>query len=106
MILSPAVNLPFTLVRNLKFDEDATSGKPMTGILGVFLQHLVIRLLQTMTNLDQVARVFTRVVRVQDVREGMLIVVESLVKPRLPPKSKSPEIWARFEALRSPLRAG
>eukprot|EP00933_Yihiella_yeosuensis_P037760 TRINITY_DN31756_c0_g1_i1.p1 TRINITY_DN31756_c0_g1~~TRINITY_DN31756_c0_g1_i1.p1 ORF type:complete len:518 (+),score=127.32 TRINITY_DN31756_c0_g1_i1:129-1682(+) len=106
LMASSVVELPLSIVRFMRFGEaDAGrssegGGKNLGGALGLLLRHMTESLLKRLTDVEQTAAVFGSLKKYEDVREGLLFVVDGLVKPRLPPQKQAPELWAKLRAAR------
>lgn len=110
-VCSPDVCLPLSIVRFCRFDEmpggddpgTKKSSKPLGGILGLLLRHLLEALLQRLCDVDAVSAAFAQLRKYDDVAEGMLLVLDGLVRPRLAPRAQGPGLWDKFRAARREL---
>lgn len=101
LIIMRGVNLPFAMVRFMKFGEAGS----MQGVLGIVLRHMMESLLRRLPDDAGVPEVFDSVRKYEDVREGMLFVLDGLVKPRMPGQQKDPILWAKFRAARRAIKS-
>jgi len=108
LMVSSSVVLPVAVIRFMKFggDTDADTGGSLglRGILGLVLRHMVETLLQEASEL-QVPALFAPLRKYEDVREGMLLILDGHVRPRLPPAANNPIIWDKFRAARKEVAA-
>merc|ERR1711972_253917 len=112
LIAAPGIGLPLAIIRFIRFGEaDAAhgdggasnQGKPLGGILGLLLRHMGESLLRRLPDAEAASAVFEPLGKYEDVREGMLLVLDGLVKPRLPPRSDEPLLWDKLRAAKRKL---
>lgn len=102
-LMSSSVGLPLAVVRFTRFGGDEEGdGQGMRGVLGLFLRHLTESLLQRAVD-SQIAPLFSPLRKYNDVREGMLLVLDGQVRPRLPSHNTNPSIWENFRLARKEL---
>eukprot|EP00438_Fugacium_kawagutii_P029000 Skav204714 [mRNA] locus=scaffold1549:85841:88039:+ [translate_table: standard] len=100
MMISSSVQLPLVVVRFTRFGGDEEGGGAgLQGVLGLLLRHLVESLLQRAVD-SQIPSLFAPLRKYNDVREGMLLVLDGQVRPRLPPQAANPVIWENFRLAR------
>lgn len=102
MIASPTMSVPLSIVRFMKF-ADQGAGKPLGGTLGLLLRHMLDSLLRRLAGTDIAAKIFEPLQKYEDVREGLLLVMDGLVKPRLPSKGEDPLLLDKFRIARRQL---
>eukprot|EP00931_Biecheleriopsis_adriatica_P016020 TRINITY_DN1195_c0_g1_i1.p1 TRINITY_DN1195_c0_g1~~TRINITY_DN1195_c0_g1_i1.p1 ORF type:complete len:755 (+),score=209.22 TRINITY_DN1195_c0_g1_i1:53-2317(+) len=108
LIASSAVALPLSIVRFMKFGGDAESGagsQGLGGILGLLLRHMIESLMERLADPLAASAVFAPLKKYEDVREGLLLVLDGQVRPRLPPQAKAPMLWEKFRAARKEVAA-
>jgi len=81
------VGVPLEVLRFLKFGNG--------GIFGLLLRHMTESVLRRLPDLEETTRVFGEVKKFDDVCQGMLLVLDALVKKRLPK-----ELQGKFSAAR------
>lgn len=100
MMISSSVQLPMAVVRFTRFGGDEEGGgEGLQGVLGLLLRHLVESVLQRAVD-SQIPSLFGSLRKYNDVREGMLLVLDGQVRPRLPPQAANPAIWDNFRLAR------
>ncbi|CAE7611440.1 sgd1 [Symbiodinium natans] len=102
MMVSSSVMLPVAIVRFMRFggdNDDSGGSQGLRGILGLVLRHMVESLLQQVPE-SQVSMLFAPLRKYEDVREGMLLILDGHVRPRLPAMAKNPIVWDKFRAAR------
>eukprot|EP00930_Biecheleria_cincta_P084386 TRINITY_DN73871_c0_g1_i1.p1 TRINITY_DN73871_c0_g1~~TRINITY_DN73871_c0_g1_i1.p1 ORF type:complete len:491 (-),score=98.01 TRINITY_DN73871_c0_g1_i1:344-1777(-) len=105
LVVSSSVALPLSIVRFMKFGGDANAGdgagaQGLNGILGLLLRHMIESLIRRLTDAAAAKEVFAQLKKYEDVREGILLVLDGMVRPRLPPLAKAPELWEKLKAAR------
>merc|ERR1712046_384719 len=107
LILAPEVRLPLALIRFIRFSEakDAhgSAGNGLSGRLGLFLRHLIEVLVRNCKETEALAGVFAPLARYNDVREGMLLVVDGLVRPRAGSGTATASMRERLKAIHEAL---
>mmetsp|Transcript_90961 Transcript_90961/g.164255 ORF Transcript_90961/g.164255 Transcript_90961/m.164255 type:complete len:667 (-) Transcript_90961:112-2112(-) len=112
LIASTTVGLPLVIVRFVRFGEaeQGRSGaegggaaKSLGGVLGLLLRHLAESLLHRLPDAVAASAAFATLKKYEDVREGMLLVMDGLVRPRLPPQPEAPQLWEKLRAGRKEL---
>lgn len=101
LVAMEGVNLPIAILRFMKFDtagEGGTHG--MGGVLGILLRHMMESLLRRLPHHADISKILAPLRRYDDVREGMLLVLDGLVKPRMPNSKTDPVLWAKFREAR------
>ncbi|OLP89564.1 Suppressor of glycerol defect protein 1 [Symbiodinium microadriaticum] len=102
MMASNSVMLPVSIIRFMRFGGDTGDGggsQGLRGILGLVLRHMVESLLQQVPE-SQISQLFAPLRKYEDVREGMLLILDGHVRPRLPSAAKNPILWDKFRAAR------
>lgn len=102
MMASNSVMLPVSIIRFMRFGGDTEDGggsQGLRGILGLVLRHMVESLLQQVPE-SQISPLFAPLRKYEDVREGMLLILDGHVRPRLPSASKNPILSDKFRAAR------
>merc|ERR1712154_553945 len=84
---------------------DSHGGKHSGNNLGLLLRHMAESLLRRFTDAETTAAAFAPLKKYDDVREGMLLVLDGLVKPKLPNRAEAPVLWKKFRAARRELIA-
>ncbi|CAK0816542.1 unnamed protein product [Prorocentrum cordatum] len=105
-VAAPSVKVPLAVLRFVKFGEAAPGGGPPGGVLGLLLRHLSESLLRRAVDAEAAAEAFGALRRYDDVREGMLLVLDGLVRPRLPGRAQAPELHQKLKVVRQELAKG
>mmetsp|Transcript_65858 Transcript_65858/g.137516 ORF Transcript_65858/g.137516 Transcript_65858/m.137516 type:complete len:474 (-) Transcript_65858:168-1589(-) len=104
LVVSSEVELPLSIIRFVKFSGDGSGlGGSLGSTLGLLVRHMVESLLRRAADPEAAAALFDTLAKYEDVRQGILLVLDSLVKPRLPPKQKEAELWDKFRSARKKL---
>ena len=101
LMASSSVMLPVAIIRFMRFggEEGGSGSQGLRGVLGLLLRHMVESLLQQVPA-SQVSQLFAAIRKYEDVREGMLLILDGHVRPRLPPEARNPIVWEKFRAAR------
>jgi len=112
LMVLPSAGLSLEVVRFMKFTEAATAsgGNGLAGVLGVLLRHMIESVLRRLVDAEATTALFAPLSKYDDVREGLLLVVDGLLKPKLPKLSKQStpqdrQLWENFRAARKELAA-
>eukprot|EP00932_Pfiesteria_piscicida_P016922 SRR837773.3828.p1 GENE.SRR837773.3828~~SRR837773.3828.p1 ORF type:complete len:220 (-),score=61.11 SRR837773.3828:29-655(-) len=79
LVVSPGPALPLAVVRFIRFGEAATG----SNALGLLIRHMVESLLRRAADAETAAEIFDPLTKYEDVREGILLIVDGMVKARL-----------------------
>jgi len=94
------VAVPLAILRFVRF------GNQGGGILGLLMRHLLESLLRRLVDAETIIDTFQPLSQYEDVREGVLLVLDGQVRPRLPPRKEAPQLWASFREARKALVSG
>merc|ERR1712228_221965 len=105
LIASPSVSLPLAIVRFIRFSEagGSSGGGVMGGILGLLLRHLLESLLHRLPDEETTTAIFAPLQKYEDVREGMLLVLDGHLRPRMPTRTAAPQLHDKFRRARREL---
>ena len=97
-LMTSSVELPLAVIRFTRFGGDEEGGAAgLRGVLGLFLRHLTESLLQRALD-SQIPSLFGPLRKYNDVREGMLLILDGQVRPRL--QHSKPEMLENFRLAR------
>lgn len=98
LMASTSTGLPLRIVRFMNFGQ-------ASSMAGLLLRHLLGSLLRRLPDQAATCQTFQSVCKYQDVREGLLLVMDTHVKQQLPARAEAPALWEKVRAARRILAA-
>jgi len=93
LISNPSSGLPLAICRFMNFAESSS-------MAGLFLRHMMGSLLRRLPDAAATCSCFETIRKYEDVREGLLLVMDTLLKGKLPSKREDPALWEKVRSAR------